>query len=150
MMALFGLDSTPIEACRDALSAAVNTLKASENVSRILTQHIDEPIKIGIGIHIGTAVVGRIGKTIDQVGPSRLTAIGDSVNIAARLESANKELNSVVVISKAVADIAELPGNMKLGQNSKITVHNISKPIEVISICDPKNLEIAISQCGGN
>jgi adenylate cyclase len=61
MMALFGLASSEMEASRNAIRAAIDCEKASTNVSRILTQHLSEPIKIGIGIHVGDAVIGRIG-----------------------------------------------------------------------------------------
>lgn len=144
MMALFGLSSSADEACRDALDAAVNAQTACERVSQILTQHLEEPIKIGIGIHVGTAVVGRIGKTADQIAPSRLTAIGDTVNIGARLESATKELECIVVASREVVERANLAGLSKidaLGKTSKITVHNISMPINVVAIKDVISLE---------
>ncbi|MBL4725936.1 MAG: adenylate/guanylate cyclase domain-containing protein [Rhizobiaceae bacterium] len=148
MMALFGLSSSSKNACRDALRAAINAQSACEKVSRMLTQHLDEPIKIGIGIHVGTAVVGRIGKTADQVGPSRLTAIGDTVNIAARLESATKELQCDIVASRAVIECAQLGDQDdvdQLGKTSKITVHNISVPINVVAITKVNALEISLA-----
>jgi len=148
MMALFGLSSSPSQACRDALYAACNAQAATERVSQMLTQHIDEPIKIGIGLHVGTAVVGRIGKTSDQVTPSRLTAIGDTVNVAARLESATKELQCKIVASSELIKCAELDqikGGKeaidKLGETSEIYVHNITMPIEVVAMTNMKTLE---------
>lgn len=148
MMALFGLSSNSKDACRDALRAAINAQTACAKVSSMLTQHLDEPIKIGIGIHVGTAVVGRIGKTADQVGPSRLTAIGDTVNIAARLESATKELKCGIVASVEVIKAAQLGKDddiALLGKTSKITVHNISVPINVVAITKVDALEISLA-----
>ena len=141
LMALFGLSSDPKSACRNALKAALRANRASDRVSRVLTQHIQEPIRIGIGIHVGNAVVGRIGRTADQASVSRLTAIGDTVNIAARLEAANKELHSTLVFSKAVAQTAELEIPAELGTEAEIEVHNITKPIEVFSIETVAGLE---------
>jgi nitrite reductase/ring-hydroxylating ferredoxin subunit len=53
---------------------------------------------IGIGIHWGEAVVGDIGAGVSK----RLTAIGDSMNFASRVESANKQFDSRLLISEAV------------------------------------------------
>jgi class 3 adenylate cyclase len=54
-------------------------------------------MRIGVGVHTGNAVVGAIGS------PRRLdfTAVGDAVNAAARLESANKEQGTEVLVSGA-------------------------------------------------
>ena len=136
LMALFGLASSAGEASRDALRAAIAAQNATAKSSRMLTQHISEPIRIGIGIHTGPAVVGRIGRTSDQTTPSRLTAIGDTVNIAARLESATKELGVGIVISAATVRVAELKLSDAVGARKSISVHNISAPVDVVAVED--------------
>ncbi len=136
LMAIFGINTTAEQASRDALLAAIDCQAASRTASRMLTPHLDEPIRIGIGIHTGQVVLGRIGKTADQKGPSRLTAIGETVNIAARLESATKDLKAEIVVSQATNEQAGMDGNLPSCEQSKINVHNISQPIDVIAIKD--------------
>ncbi|MCF6321464.1 MAG: adenylate/guanylate cyclase domain-containing protein [Rhizobiaceae bacterium] len=134
MMALFGLATGEVEAARDAIKAAIDCEKAAITVSQILSQHLNESIKIGIGIHVGDAVVGRIGKTSDQNSPSRLTAIGDSVNVSARLEQATKEFGVAVVISEETATLAGLQNTEQFGEKTEISVRNISRPVNILAI----------------
>ncbi len=102
VMALFGIDTSPEEGCRAALVAAKNMKKALDELNARLIDDLDEPLRIGIGIHAGPVVLGEMG-----YGASRgLTAIGDTVNTASRLESATKEHGVAVCISAAVADFA--------------------------------------------
>lgn len=144
LMALFGLTSTPEEASRDAIRAALAAQHATAQASRILTQHLSEPLRVGIGIHTGDAVIGRIGKTSDQTTPSRLTAIGDTVNIAARLEAATKELAAKIVISARTMELAGIKASAEMGTQSSIHVHNITAPIDVVAISDMEPLGAAL------
>ena len=146
MMALFGLTSTPEEASRDAIRAALVAQQATAQASRILTQHLSEPLRVGIGIHTGDVVIGRIGRTSDQTSPSRLTAIGDTVNIAARLESATKELSAAIVISSRTMDLAGIRENAEIGTRSSIHVHNITAPIDVVAVSDMEPLRQALNK----
>jgi adenylate cyclase len=56
-----------------------------------------------IGIHAGNAIVGNFGSD-DRIN---YTAIGDSVNIASRLESANKEYSTDIIVSRSVVDAVQ-------------------------------------------
>jgi adenylate cyclase len=86
-------------------------------------------------------VVGRIGKTSDQTTPSRLTAIGETVNIAARLEAATKELSASLVISAHTFDLAGIAITEKVGMRSKIQVRNITEPVDVVAVREWRELE---------
>jgi adenylate cyclase len=62
-------------------------------------------LRLGIGLHAGPAIIGEMGW-----GPTvSLTAIGDTVNTASRLESATKELACELVVSSELLALAELP-----------------------------------------
>ncbi len=85
-------------------------------------------LKMGIGIHSGLAVVGNIGT--DQ--RMDYTAIGDTVNVAARLEAATKEHNVSILVSAAtVEQVAGLFDFKKLGP---IQLPGRGTPIEVFSL----------------
>lgn len=146
MMALFGIEEELGTAADNALVAARDCIAAADKVSRMLTQHLSTPIRIGVGLHAGEAVVGRIGRTADQTSPSRLTAIGDSVNVAARLEQATKELKSVLVISKQVRDAASIFQSDGDANASTISVHNISRPVDILSFAELAQINSAIAK----
>lgn len=111
LMALFGISSTPEEGCQAALKAAKKMRQALDELNTKLADDLDEPLKVGIGIHAGPVVLGEMG-----YGASRgLTAIGDTVNTASRLEAATKELGVSVCISEDVAKFAKI----EFGESTK-------------------------------
>jgi adenylate cyclase len=122
------------------LRAAIGCQEAATRASRILTQHLQEQLRVGVGVHCGNAVIGRIGKTSDQTSPSRLTAIGGTVNIAARLEAATKELKAGIVVSSATMNTAGISDPALYGERSEIAVHNISEPVDVVAIRETEAL----------
>jgi adenylate cyclase len=90
-LAMFGAPIADPHAARNAVAAAREMVLATETANR----GSDWPIRIGIGIHIGEAVTGNVGS------PRRkeFTVIGDTVNLAARLEALNKEFGSQILVS---------------------------------------------------
>jgi len=99
IMALFGLSSGARRGCAEALDAAAAMSRALEELNRALAGDIGEPLRIGIGIHVGPAIVGELG----YGGARSMTAVGDAVNVASRLEAVSKEHAAELVISADVA-----------------------------------------------
>ena len=98
-MALFGIESGPEQGCRQALTAANRMVEQVKALSQSLAEELPEPLRIGIGIHCGPAIVGRMG----YGATVHLTAIGDTVNVASRLQDATKEYSCQLMISAEVA-----------------------------------------------
>ncbi len=104
IMALFGTETTPETAARQSLEAARAMAHALERLNTSLGSELAEPLRIGIGLHCGPVILGEMG----YAKTKSMTAIGDTVNTASRLESANKELKSQLVFSEDVANRAGL------------------------------------------
>jgi len=86
VMAIYGAPIEEKDHAEKALRAAVEMQERMELLERRLRERGAEPIKIGIGINTGEAVIGNIG----SLQRMEYTAIGDSVNLAARLEEVAK------------------------------------------------------------
>jgi adenylate cyclase len=102
VMAIFGLNSEPQVACRQALDAARRMAAALDDLNEAMSGDIDQPLRIGIGLHSGPTIVGEMG----YARATHLTAIGDTVNIASRLETLTKEFTAELVVSQELLDRA--------------------------------------------
>ena len=100
VMALFGINKAPAQACIEALNGARNMSLRLRELNESLKNDLEEPLRIGIGIHFGPAIIGEMG--YDKA--TALTAIGDSVNTASRLEAMTKELGVQLVVSETVEE----------------------------------------------
>ena len=110
VMALFGIEKGPVAGCREALAAARLMSERLVDLNRALEQDIGRPLRIGIGLHFGPTIVGEIG----YGKAASLTAVGDAVNTASRLETAAKEYACELVVSedlvgRAGVDLAAFP-----------------------------------------
>ncbi len=102
IMALFGVEAGPGTGSRRALRAARAMGEALDRLNHELAADLPEPLRMGIGIHVGPAILGEMG-----YGRTKsLTAIGDAVNTASRLEGLTKEFGVQLVVSEAVAQHA--------------------------------------------
>ncbi len=124
IMALFGVDGQP-EAALRAVKAGLGMLDAVEDLKPYLRNTYERTFEIGIGIHYGEAVVGPIGAS----GMKVMTAIGDAVNFASRIESANKEAETRLLISDDTYQIVK--PHVTVGKTTCVTLKGKSGEYEL-------------------
>ena len=138
-LALFGLATSPQTACRQALRAAAMIAVNIDELNQFLSHDLREPIRFGIGIHGGEVIIGDIGYLDHMV----FTALGDAVNVAARLQDMTKILACEAIVSEEVritAGVAEdaLP-------RQQVTIRGRSEPMIVRSVSDAKTLAALVN-----
>lgn len=134
VMALFGIDRPLEEGCKQALAAAMKMSGRLEQLNGALQQDLSEPLRIGIGIHCGTAIVGNLG----YGRASNLTAIGDVVNTSSRLESLTKEYKVQLIVSEKVASVSGI--DVSETETESVTVRGRDEPLSVCFFQSGKDL----------
>jgi adenylate cyclase len=124
-LALFGLVANRRTACRQALQAAGRIAAHVEELNQFLKNDLREPIRFGIGIHSGEVIVGDIGYRDHMV----FTALGDAVNVAARLQDMSKNLGCEAVVSDEVRATAGLPDDALPRQ--EVEIRGRTEPMSV-------------------
>ncbi|HEY7598791.1 MAG TPA: adenylate/guanylate cyclase domain-containing protein, partial [Candidatus Limnocylindrales bacterium] len=128
LLAVFGRETGAREGCRQALRAARAIDTALDSLNRRLEAELGEPLAVGVGIHAGPLVLGRIG----HGQSAALTVIGRTVNAAARLESLTRDKHCQLIVSR---DAARIAGWAAEGFSAeRIGVRGLSAPIEVIIV----------------
>jgi len=143
VMALFGIEADPEAACRQALRAAGGMISRVEEVSRSFGADLGVPLQLGIGIHTGPAVVGEMG-----YGETRyLTAVGDTVHVASRLEALTKEYQCELVVSEQVMVHAgvDAPGYPR----HELTVRNREAPLRIVVVAEARRVADQALVAGG-
>jgi adenylate cyclase len=105
LMALYGLDARdPAIGPAQALRGAREMLMRLDQLNSEIQAELRQPLRIGISIHFGEAIVGSMGPPRSQI----ITAIGDTVNTAARLEGLTKDYDCALIVSRRAAEAAGL------------------------------------------
>jgi adenylate cyclase len=141
ILAVFGLKTDPATACRQALRAAALIASNIAHLNHQFATEVREPIQYCIGIHAGEVIIGDVGFR----GHTVFTALGDSVNVAARLQDLSKSLDCKVVISEDVCATAGIPSDALTrtqveirGQTQSMTVRTEKDPTVLASLFDPQ------------
>lgn len=128
VMALFGLDVGIERGARQALQAAQAMQAAMRRLSADLHEELPIPLRLGIGIHSGSTVVGHMGRGV----ATYLTAVGDTVNTASRLQDQTKPFDCELVLSARVA--AQAGVDVTGFRHEQITVRNRAEAIDIVII----------------
>ena len=129
LMAVFGMDGQEDAPIR-AVNAALKTLELVDRMKPFFASMYDIEFDIRIGLHWGEALIGSIG----AIGHERLTAVGDAVNVASRVESANKDADTRFLVSEnlyeKVKDSVEVADFVRVklrGTSERITLYEIER-----------------------
>lgn len=125
VMALFGIEDGAEAGSRAALAAAREMGLRIAELNRALENDLEEPLRIGIGIHCGPAIVGEMGFG-DTIS---VTAVGDSVNTASRLETQTKEYGAELVVSDTVVQLSGV--DLSAFQEEEVEIRGRTEPMSV-------------------
>ena len=135
LMALYGLESDIVTGARQALRGAVAMTHRLSTLNARLEDELGEPLRIGIGIHCGDAIVGTMGPPKSP----NLSAVGDNVNVAARLESEAKTLGCTLVVSTALTSAAGV--DLSTHPLHEAELRGRGESVSVYAIDDPREIQ---------
>ncbi len=136
IMALFDTTDGPEVACRQALAGARGMALALEDLNQRLADDLPEPLRMGIGLHAGPVILGEMGYR----RATSLTAIGDTVNVASRLETLTKEFGVQLVVSARLAERAGV--DLAECEMRRIEVRGRRRPLRVRLVKDARSLPL--------
>jgi adenylate cyclase len=128
VMALFGAPKSSGNDALRAVQAGLEMATLVESLGPHWTPILGRPPKVGIGINSGDAVVGSIGSEIR----ADFTAIGDTVNLAARLEGLTKEFGIPLILSEYA--VAELGERLPLRPLGRVRVTGREAPVLIYTV----------------
>jgi len=113
-----------------SVDLAINMIAALEGLNERWLAHgtLPSELRIGVGINTGEALVGSLGSKVR----TQYTVLGQSVNLAARLQALNKDLGTTIVCSKEVADV--VAGHVELRSHGMRDIRGHPVPVEVFEV----------------
>lgn len=135
VMALYGAPLGRADDAARAIRTAIDMVRLTEELSASWEARCGRPLRIGVGLNTGEAVVGNIGSELR----ADYTAIGDAVNVASRLEGLTKDLGASIVLSESTYE--EVKGEFSLrplrevflkGRDVAVKVYTVQEPAESV------------------
>jgi len=120
-MAVFGLISSDNSVPHDAIQVAIAMQDATEELMKARAEQDEETFEVGIGINTGNAIVGNVGSENRMY----YTVIGDTVNVAARLEQIAK--GGEIIIGEQT--YRQTQGRFHIQKKGKLRVKNKTEPV---------------------
>jgi adenylate cyclase len=114
-MALFECEDPGRDSLK-AVRAGLDLLAAVDNFQPYLQELFQQSFQVRLGLHFGQVVAGRLGVP----GNKKMTVLGDAVNLASRIETANKQAGTQFLISEDTYALVE--GRVRVGRSIRVTL----------------------------
>ncbi len=138
LMALYGTDGSIEDGCRNAIRGAAAMAQRLEDLNIRLKHELKEPLQMGIGVHYGDAIVGTMGPPTAQ----NFSAIGDVINVTARLEAKSKDYGCLFVVSRKATETAGVDATDHPFYTTD--VRGRDGAIDLYAIDDPRTLDVPL------
>ncbi len=138
IMSVFGASGDAKLAAQGALASVYAVLNSLENLRRELESEMGMPLNVGIGVHSGLSVLGDIAlsETLS------IQFLGETGNIAARLEGLTKEHSCKAIVSEAVFVTAGFPETASFGTRQELTIRGQDEIIPAVLISQKEPLQV--------
>ena len=135
IIGLFGVGGDqPRKSCLDAMRAGLGMLAALNDLNGELAAEFGTTLEIGIGAHFGPLIVGMMGHPDHR----QFTVIGDAMNLASRIEGANKTLGTRFLVSEALFDqVSPAAVDVRQAEAALKGKDGTAKLVEVIGFTAP-------------
>ena len=129
MMCFFGVPLPRTDHARRALLCAI---ELQEECARFRGE-TGIPFRIRIGVHTGELIVGSVGSNAANGSAAHMnyTVIGDTVNLASRLEAKNKEFGTWILCSRATGEAAP---DVAQFRGARTSIKGLSGPVDVLAV----------------
>jgi adenylate cyclase len=146
IIGLFGVGGDPPrKSCLDAVRAGLGMLVALDDLNADLSDEFGTTLAIGIGAHFGPLIVGMMGHPDHR----QFTVIGDAMNLASRIEGANKTLGTRFLVSEALFDqIPHVPVDARRAEAVLKGKEGTARLVEVLGFTAPDSALLVQSTIG--
>ncbi len=141
IMAIFGMETSAKDSAVDAIKAARAMGGVLDSLNQTLHDELPAPLQIGIGLHTGPVVLGRIGAGDRTDAAARITALGETVNTASRLEGLTKSLGVQIVVSDATIKASGMAPDAAM-ERRDVDVRGLSQPVPVYTVSRATDLPV--------
>ncbi|WP_245446055.1 adenylate/guanylate cyclase domain-containing protein [Metarhizobium album] len=137
-IALFGLNASPAAGALQAITAGLAISRGLKALNEAYADELGEPLRFVLSLHAGPAIVGNMG----YGGAMQFTAVGDTINVASRLEELAKRLDAEMVVSNDL--ISKTPLDLSAFERKNLTVRGRTEPLEVWVVPRAADLEVKV------
>jgi len=132
ILAVFGAPLDDPEHARHAIESALAMGETLAGLNRRWQAEGLPPLRMGLGIHTGEVFAGNVGRA----GKVKYAVVGDTVNLASRVEGLNKELGTTMLVTEAAYRAAGL--DLAVKDRGPISVKGREEPVRVYEVIGPR------------
>src|SRR5215813_10959684 len=137
ILAVFGAPLDDPAHARHAVQSALAMIETLDTLNRRWSTEGLPPLRMGVGIHTGEVFAGNVGRA----GKVKYAVVGDTVNLASRVEGLNKDLGTTMLVTESTYHAAGL--DLEVKDRGLVSVKGREEPVRVYEVLGSSALAIS-------